>query len=353
VSLAERIDELVARNVVFAAFRIPGERPRAFIQSGQTLHPAHNGRTAWWVAPFGPDPVNVQAILPDHDVWLDDALPALPEAVPPPFRDARPGLDRSGYADAVLQAVEQIRNGMLEKVVLARTMPGLVDIRHWGALFALASERLPQACVALVRTREHGSWLGASPERLLSSIGGRLEVDALAGTMPGLEAPQASSWGAKERAEQLWVTRMVEHTMRQLGVHALEVEGPVVRSAGPVAHLHTVVRGSASGIDVRELALALHPTPAVGGIPRAEALRAIAACEPRQRNLYAGFWGLHTPRRTALYVNIRCMELFPHHALLHVGAGITKDSDPERECQEVERKAATWTDLIATVGSPG
>jgi isochorismate synthase len=353
VSLAQRIDELVARNVVFAAFRIPGERPRAFIQRGQALQPALNGRTAWWVAPFGPAPVNVQAILPDNDVWLNDVLPSLPEPTPFPYRDARPGLDRTGYAGAVQQAVDRIHSGALEKVVLARTIPGTVDIQQWGTLFALAAERLPQACVALVRTYEHGTWLGASPERLLSSVGHRLEVDALAGTMPSAAVPEAALWGAKERAEQLWVTRMVEHTMRQLGVQAVEVEGPVVRSAGPVAHLHSVVRGSANGIDVRDLALALHPTPAVGGIPRAEALRTIAAFEPQQRDLYAGFWGLHTPERTALYVNIRCMELFQHHALLHVGAGITRDSDPERECQEVERKAATWSDLIATVSSPG
>jgi isochorismate synthase len=353
VSLAQRINELVAHNVVFAAFRIPGERPRAFIQRGQALQPALNGRTAWWVAPFGPDPVHVRSILPDLDVMLDEALPALPEGAPLPVRNTMPGLDRTGYARAVQRAVDEIRSGTLEKVVLARTIPAMVEQDQWGALFALATERLPQACVALVRTHEQGTWLGASPERLLSSTGDRLEVDALAGTMPSAAAPEATSWGAKERAEQLWVTGMVEQTMRQLGVQKVEVEGPVVRSAGPVAHLHSIVRGSTGGIDVRELALALHPTPAVGGTPRAEALRSIAAHEPRHRDLYAGFWGLHSPERTTLFVNIRCMELFQHSALLHVGAGITKDSDPERECQEVERKAATWSSLIAAVGSPG
>lgn len=353
MSLAARINELVARNVVFAAFRMPGERPRAFIQRGHTLHPANTGRMGWWVAPFGPDPVDVRAILPELDLPLDEALPALPDGTSMPRLEARPGLDRPGYANAVQQAVDQIRSGTLEKVVLARTIPAPVDQQQWGNLFALAAERLPNACVALVRTHEHGTWLGASPERLLSSTGGFVEVDALAGTMPGPAAPEAAQWGAKERAEQVWVTRMVERTMHEAGVRSVEVIGPSVRSAGPVAHLHSVVRGSAAGIDVLGLALALHPTPAVGGTPRAEALRSIAAHEPRQRDLYAGFWGLHTPERTALYVNIRCMELFQHHALLHVGAGITKDSDAERECQEVERKAATWSSLIAAVGSPG
>ena len=353
MSLAERINSLVAGNLVFAAFRLPGERPRAFIQDGVSLHQPHHHRRAWWMAPFEAGPDALRAIVPDLDVMLDAELPPLPPGRPLPPTNGGPGLDRAGYARAVEQAVALIRSGTLEKVVLARTIQHALHQRQWGDLFALATERLPNACVALVRTHAYGTWLGASPERLLSLRDHRVEVDALAGTMPAEAAPEAVNWGAKEIAEQRWVTRMVEGTLRSAGVQDVRVQGPTVRYAGPVAHLHSVVSGSVAASDVRSLALALHPTPAVGGTPRAQALAAIAASEPRPRGPYAGFWGLHGPDRTELFVNIRSMELFQQQALLHVGAGITAGSVPERECVEVERKASTWTTLIDAVGSAG
>jgi isochorismate synthase EntC len=353
VSLAERINSLVAGNLVFAAFRMPGERPRAFIRYSAALHSPQLHHRAWWMAPFEAGPDAIQAIVPDLDVMLDAELPPLPTGQPPPPSNSRPGLDRAGYASAVEQAVARIHGGTLDKVVLARTIRHAVEQHQWGGLFQLAAERLPDACIALVRTHASGTWLGASPERLLSLRDDRLEVDALAGTMPAGTAPEAAMWGAKEIAEQQWVTRMVEDTLRATGVQSLRVQGPSVKQAGPVAHLHSVVTGSVGGTDVRALALALHPTPAVGGMPRAQALVTIAGSEPRPRGPYAGFWGLHEPGRTELFVNIRSMELFRHHALLHVGAGITAGSDPERECVEVERKASTWTSLIDAVGSAG
>jgi len=353
VSLAENINSLVAGNLVFAAFRLPGERPRAFIQDAASLHQPHLHQRAWWIAPFEAGPDTLQAIIPDLDVMLDAELPTLPPGRPLPHTNGQPGLDRAGYKQAVEQAVALIRSGTLEKVVLARTMQHALQQRQWGDLFALATERLPNACVALVRTPAYGTWLGASPERLLSLRDHRVEVDALAGTLPAEAAPEAANWGAKEVAEQRWVTRMVEDTLRATGAEDVRVQGPMVRRAGPVAHLHSVVSGCLTASDVRSLALALHPTPAVGGTPRAQALAVIAASEPCPRGPYAGFWGLHEPDRTDLFVNIRSMELFPDKALLHVGAGITVGSVPDRECVEVERKASTWTSLIDAVGSAG
>ena len=62
--------------------------------------------------------------------------------------------------------------------------------------------------------------------------------------------------------------------------------------------------------------------------------------------MYAGYWGPMNSRSADLFVNIRCMEILGQHALLHIGAGITRDSVAESECDEVERKARTWLDLI-------
>lgn len=353
MKLAERIDTLVDRGVVFAAFRSPGERPRAIVQAGATLGSCRPGHRCFLIAPFEGHPGERPAILPDLEFDLDEPIPVLPAASPFPEPAYHPGLDRSGYADAVATAVQHIRTGELEKVVLARTIPYPMPPGRIGDLFARAVGALPDAFVALVRTREHGTWLGASPERLLRMRHGRVEVDAIAGTMPAAGVPEAARWGAKEQAEQRVVTDMVLRTLVGAGVTDLTVHGPEVLLAGPVAHLHSVVSGSAAGTDQLTIAAALHPTPAVGGAPTAPAASLITALEPRPRGAYAGYWGLVDRDTTDLFVNIRCMELFNDRALLHVGAGITDGSVPEHECDEVERKALTWTTLIDALGSAG
>jgi isochorismate synthase len=90
--------------------------------------------------------------------------------------------------------------------------------------------------------------------------------------------------------------------------------------------------------------LALHPTPAVCGVPTDRARAFIQRHEAHARDLYCGFWGPWNPDgRTELFVNIRCLRATEHGALLYIGAGITKDSDPQLEWEETERKATTWT----------
>lgn len=142
------------------------------------------------------------------------------------------------------------------------------------------------------------------------------------------------------------VTRTVLEILATQGVQGLYADGPHAVAAGNMMHLHTQITGSASGPVALSLANALHPTPAVGGIPRLSAIELLRTLEPRSRSLYAGYWGPVDRRNADLYVNIRCMEVVDGRALVHVGAGITAGSDPNHECDEVERKARTWLDLI-------
>ena len=356
MSLAHRIDELLRRNATFAAFRLPGGPVLAYVQHAPDLGPPTPGERSFIVAPFRTDRDPEVCIRPDLIVALDG------EGFPldgvgfrhAPAKELVPGLDREGYRAAVEEATRSIRNGRLDKVVLARTLSIDLGRSTPGTLFAEAVRQMPSAFVALVRTDRTGTWLGASPERLLTLRNSLVEVDALAGTMAAQDAPaHASGWGQKEREEQDLVTRMVTRTLAEQGVRDMRTEGPRTRVAGPVAHLHTQVTGTAAGIEAMPLARALHPTPAVGGTPRQQALDLIDQLEPRDRGLYAGYWGPVEPDRADLFVNIRCMELYDGRALLHVGAGITSGSDPASECDEVERKAGTWSRLIDALRQPG
>lgn len=356
MSLAHGIDELLRRNATFAAFRLPGGPVLAYVQHDPDLGPPTNRDGSFIVAPFRTDRDPVACIRPDLTIALDDEGFPYEEVAPRdvPTKEPLPGLDREGYRTAVEEATRSIRSGRLDKVVLARTVPIDLNGATPGTLFAEAVRQMPSAFVALVRTDPTGTWLGASPERLLTLRNSMVEVDALAGTLATPDAPaDASGWGLKEREEQDLVTRMVTRTLAEHGVRDLRTEGPRARVAGPVAHLHTLVTGTAAGIEALELARALHPTPAVGGTPRQPALDLIDQLEPRDRGLYAGYWGPVEPGRADLFVNIRCMELHQGRALLHVGAGITAGSDPASECDEVERKAGTWSRLIDALRKPG
>lgn len=356
MNLARTIDELLRRNATFAAFRLPGGPALAYVQHDPGPGHPLPGERAFIVAPFRSDRSPVGCIRPDVVIDLDREEGPFDELGHREVLEPHPlaGLDRAGYRTAVEQATRAIRGGLLNKVVLARTVDLDLDGPTAGQLFAEAARHMPSAFIALVRTDHTGTWLGASPERLLTLWNGMVEVDALAGTMATQDAPEdPAGWGLKEREEQDLVTRMVTNTLAEHGLHDLRTEGPRTRVAGPVAHLHTKVTGTGAGIEALQLAHALHPTPAVGGTPRQPALDLIDQLEPRDRGLYAGYWGPVEPGRADLYVNIRCMQLHHGRALLHVGAGITAGSDPESECDEVERKAGTWSRLVDALRQPG
>ncbi len=343
------IRELLRRRATFAAYRIPGGDAVLHAQRTPALGRPVSGEEAFVLAPFNTSAQEVRCIRPDmvisKDHWQQDldgidgevgSAAALPS-----------GLDRAGYHAAVASAIEELRSGAVDKVVLARTINADLLGVDIARLFLAAMAQHPEAFVALVHTPAYGIWIGATPERLLRMRDDRVEVDAIAGThLLGSAPTNVDAWGAKERREQELVTNHVCETLAHAHVGSLNTEGPMVKRAGNVAHLHSRITGRAAGSDVLGLAAALHPTPAVGGTPRNLALQLIEQLEPADRSLYAGYWGPMHRTGAEFFVNIRCMHVVGDTGLVHVGAGITSGSDPDRECDEVEQKARLWLDLI-------
>ena len=124
--------------------------------------------------------------------------------------------------------------------------------------------------------------------------------------------------------------------------HDLEVGMvPDVAVFGPVAHLATPIRGQLidPAPSALELARLLHPTPAVGGTPRAAALAAIRALEGFDRGRYAGPVGWVDARGNGEWaIALRCAELDGSRARLVAGAGIVDGSDPDAEWAETQAK---------------
>ena len=186
--------------------------------------------------------------------------------------------------------------------------------------------------------------MGATPERLITMSGHRLQTMALAGTRPY----GSSEWGNKEKEEQEFVVREIVNTLEQyITSDHIEYSDTETIRTGHLEHLRTTITAELS-ISPIDAAKALHPTPAVGGVPKQMALDYIGRHEQLDRLLYSGFLGVISPYQTNLYVNLRCMSIQDHMATVYVGGGITEKSDAQDEWQEVLQKANMMGRILAS-----
>ncbi|MFQ5637244.1 MAG: isochorismate synthase [bacterium] len=247
------------------------------------------------------------------------------------------------YCLSVENAVEKIRNAQFEKVVLARRLdlhlPFEFEPLH---LFRLLCRNYPNAFVSLVSIPGLGTWLGASPELLLSLTETQLVTVSLAGTqIPVSNSPVV--WGEKELEEQAIVSDYIRDCFVKQSITGFTEIGPETMKIGELLHLRTkfclrLSRNHGKQVASR-LLTALHPTPAVCGVPKTESLDFIRECEAFEREFYAGYLGpVNLCSQTHLFVNLRCLQLQQQSAFLYAGAGITKDSVPEKEWLETELK---------------
>ena len=247
-------------------------------------------------------------------------------------------------AQVFLSAMQEL--GM-KKVVFSRVKKVSFPTENIQVLFNSLCEKYPKAFVYLASSSLFGTWIGASPEILLEVHKQSVFTMSLAGTKA---IENQDEWDKKEREEQQFVTDFILETLSEQGITEVENQGPYTFEAGPVKHLRTDISFDLGNRTSLELAAALHPTPAVSGLPQALAIELIEAIENHDLNynrfLYAGYLGLVSPEHTKLFVNLRCCQIQPDAAYLYVGGGFTKDSNVELEWQETERKSKTLLSVI-------
>lgn len=253
--------------------------------------------------------------------------------------------DAAAWRARVDSAVESIRAGRLEKIVLARRHTVDATTPVSPLLRALAESR-PGCFTFLVRWSGR-TFLGSSPERLLKLDGGAIEADALAGTAPrGLARHHDETLAdellasAKEIREHRIVADAIRDALEPLAIGIEMSAEPSVLTLPEAHHLHTPVRATLAtdGAGLLAIAERLHPTPAVCGAPREQAFRQLAADEPN-RGWYGGAVGWISARGDGeLAVALRAALLDGKRAHVWAGAGIVEGSFPEREFDETERK---------------
>lgn len=164
--------------------------------------------------------------------------------------------------------------------------------------------------------------------------------------MAGTKLP-SRAWTDKEYKEQAFVTDFLIETLSEKGIKNLNLDGPITQPAGAIEHLKTNVSGECHAeMTPLEIAKAIHPTPAVGGLPYKKAIDFIEAEEKGDRRYYAGFFGPLNDTEAKLFVNLRCLEFVENGVILYAGAGITKESNPQNEWLETERKLETMAAVL-------
>jgi isochorismate synthase len=250
------------------------------------------------------------------------------------------------YKASVDQAKILIANGTFQKVVLARSktiQTSIVDIHKTLLELRVA---YPHSFITAFYHPEIGLWVIASPELLLSTdTTGTFKTVALAGTQaynPNIPARDVS-WTHKEIEEQALVSRYIIGCFKSIRLRDYVEQGPRTIQAGNLLHLKTEYTANTNEVNMKEIGATmlqlLHPTSAVCGMPKKTALEFIEATEPFNRKFYSGYSGpVNINKETSLFVTLRCAEIHAKGITLYAGAGITADSDPDKEFEETNLK---------------
>jgi menaquinone-specific isochorismate synthase len=306
-------------------------------------------------------PARLEGSTPDGDRWLTEIDGAVaggaPEPTPlgavPTAVAVRAPIDPQEWSETVVDATRRMVAGDLAKVVLARELIVTSDVALDPRVVA---DRLSRAHPGALRFLVDG-FCGASPELLVSRVGDVVRAQPMAGTTPRSGDPQLDSRRAadllassKNREEHQITIDMVHETLLPWCSYLDAEPEPSVVAAASVQHLATLVEGRLSEPppSVLELVAALHPTPAVGGWPRAESLALIDEIEVGDRGRYAGPVGwVDAAGNGSWAVGIRSVSLDGTEARLWAGVGVVADSDPEVELEETRAKfAATLQHLV-------
>ena len=365
MTIFNAISTQLQEQLPFVAYRKPGEALLCTIfQQDNQLYKLQSYAEAGFIfAPF--DQAHSTIIIPGNTVTTSHFSPSHFEqgANIQPYTTTSE--EKENHLNLVKKGIAEIQEGHLKKVVLSRSLTFSTPTRSI-ILFQKLLQFYPGAFCYLWYHPKVGLWLGATPEILLTLENQKLTTMALAGTQKykGEESPH---WGRKELEEQQLVTNYIAETLGAK-LSGLEISGVKTIRAGNLLHLRTELTGITDNINLGEILDALHPTPAVCGLPKDAAFAFINANENYNRGYYTGYLGelniTHHQQRnsnrknqeiqayrsikkaTTLFVNLRCMQLKNGVAHLYVGGGITKDSDPTLEWEETVAKTATMLRIL-------
>ena len=346
------IQNLFEAELPFVIYRKPGEtKVCAYIQNDSELYSLDDFDTSGFVfAPFHRGEVKI--VFPESKsrrIWThitNGGVRVNHETKSNLTQISNLQEVKEKHLKLVEEGLAYIKDDEAKKIVLS--WKEVVRIENFDMLntFKKMLMNYENAFVYLWFHPKVGMWMGASPERLLHIKNNLLKSMALAGTQL-FEGSEEVVWNEKEIKEQEFVTDFLLEQLRG-SISSIGVSKPYTARAGNLLHIRTDISGTlTSGKSLKNIIDALHPTPAVCGLPKDVATNFILNKEGYHRDFYSGYLGeLNVDRTTNLYVNLRCMKLKDNEAFIYVGGGITIDSNPHDEWAETLSKTEVMRKVL-------
>tara|TARA_B110000211_G_C14071053_1_gene549989 strand:- start:1154 stop:2197 length:1044 start_codon:yes stop_codon:yes gene_type:complete len=343
-SLIDKLGLFWNKQHPFVSFRLPNsDEVCIFYQKDNLLNSTHDLLVSGFI------------ISPFLNSKLTHYIPAdFSEIFPKPYVQAKERdeikiteeiSEKTNFIELVERAKNRIESGIFKKVVVSRLLT-IHSEKKPVDLFLALENKYPETLVYLWHHPKVGTWLGATPEQLVAITVNATETMSLAGTQL-YEANKTPRWTSKERDEQALVTEELFRNLNTMfSSDEIEAEGPLNQRAGNLVHLCTHFKMPRLKEPLHLLTSTLHPTPAVGGLPKKEAQEFIEMEEGYDRLFYTGFLGPISKEKTHLFVNLRCAQWKEEKLTLYVGAGITAGSIAENEWLETQLKAETFTKIL-------
>ena len=242
---------------------------------------------------------------------------------------------KNSYIKFINETIDNIHSSELEKVVCSSVFNVKLNSESCIEYFKKLIQLNHDAFCYLFYHPDTGVWIGASPEKLLNLNNNVVTTFALAATKKDMN----QSWTDKEFREQKIVEEQIVTDLKGVCTNIERGTLQTVK-AGNLFHLKSVIKAQTkkSSSDLIKL---LHPTPAIAGTPKNEAISYINKMENYNRSFYTGFMGLFEKNSCDIYVNIRCAKIVDDNLTVYVGGGITKDSNASDEWSEIVNKSQT------------
>ena len=342
MQIFEKIQHLLSSQNPFVCYVKPNENVWNLLTQQTDDVIEFSGQSGFLFIPFND---GVSVVIPfENNTFLQGEIDTIDKKIVEEFTSEYNQKD--SFENLVEKGVAAIKNHEFDKVVLSRKIVLKEEISIIASFQNLIAT-YPTAFRYLFFHPKVGLWMGATPEQLVKINQNQFETVALAGTQ--LYAENVI-WEAKEIEEQQFVTDYIVSKVKDK-VKQYTVSDAKTVKAGNLVHLKSYISGEMNdSFNANNLVEALHPTPAVCGLPKENAIDFILKNEGYNRKYYSGFLGeWNKDNQTDLFVNLRCLEVENDVVTIYVGCGITKDSNPEKEYIETENKSMTMRNVLVKI----
>ena len=361
-SIEQGIELCLAKNIVFAAYRLPAsadvhliihkeEQPLVYTDTSKIF-----SKEGFVVHPFNQHDMSVNFIRADYQFRNKIEKSAFGLLKKLKINSYESATEKPIPADqkAFIQLIDKVKdtcsNGEpLKKIVMSRVITREGDfLNQVPEIFRKLCDKYAHAFVFVFNIGNQ-IWIGASPEPFLISKDGTIHTTSVAGTRAYTEENMNASWNKKEIEEQAIVTDYITQVLEKFQVSKYKLEGPYTKKAGNVIHLRTDIQfyNQLDTTKLGDFISELHPTPAVCGYNKQNAFDFILTHEKHNREYYSGFLGpVKSLKDFSLFVNLRSMKVLADMLVLYVGGGITSGSVSMDEWNEMEMKAETLLSVL-------